>query len=46
MPTLSVQDERDNSRTFDPDVLRSLSKLEPLKTANGDSLEQAFLDAA
>ena len=39
-------DTRDNSRIFDPDVLRSLSDLELSKTANGGSLGPPFAEAA
>ena len=39
-------DVRDNSRIFDPNVLRSLANLEPPKTANGDFIEPLFVDAA
>ena len=46
LAALSCADARDGSRIFDPDVLRSLSHLEPPETQNGDSLEPPFLKAA
>jgi site-specific DNA recombinase len=46
LDALSCAEQRDNSRIFDPTVLRSLQKLEPLKTTNGDSVEPPFLEAA
>ena len=39
-------EQRDNSRIIDPDVLRSLTNLEPPKTTNGNSVEPPFLEAA
>lgn len=46
LDSLSCAQERDSSRIFDPDVLRSISTLEPPKITNGDSLEPPFLGAA
>lgn len=43
---LSSEEERDNSRIFDPDVLRSLPPIESHKTTNGDPLEPPLLEAA
>jgi len=37
--------QRDNSRTFDLSVLRSIEQLEPLQKANDDSVEPPITDA-
>jgi hypothetical protein len=42
---LSSADARDDSRIFDPVVLRSISKLKPPKTTNGDFAPPQFLEA-
>jgi site-specific DNA recombinase len=42
LAALSCAETRDNSRIFDPDILRSVCNLEQLKTTNGDSVESPF----
>jgi hypothetical protein len=46
LDVLSCADARDGSRTLDLDVLRSISKLEPPKTANDNSVEPPISEAA
>ncbi len=46
LAALSCAHQRDNSRTFDLGVLRSISDLEPLQNANDDSVEPPIAGVA